>query len=196
MNESKDTEHTFARSTDLVLIKPIGSRMEPYTTTDKIAEFAEVSRKAVNQLLRRHLKDLEQFGKVEFEMEPLRGSRTGQRVKNAHLNEQQATLFITYLQNTPPVRRFKKRLVHDFFAMQLCKKLADALYIYALSIKDEARKGAYMKHVGKWQSRHNRETILTTAEELGAQVVVLDEASGTVGCIYAPHQAQSGKGVS
>lgn len=38
--------------------------------------------------------------------------------------------------------------------------------------------------------------ILTTAEELGAQVVVLDEASGTVGCIYAPHQAQSGKGVS
>lgn len=112
MNESKDTEHTFARSTDLVLIKPIGSRMEPYTTTDKIAEFAEVSRKAVNQLLRRHLKDLEQFGKVEFEMEPLRGSRTGQRVKNAHLNEQQATLFITYLQNTPPVRRFKKRLVH------------------------------------------------------------------------------------
>ena len=50
MNESKDTEHTFARSTDLVLIKPIGSRMEPYTTTDKIAEFAEVSRKAVNQI--------------------------------------------------------------------------------------------------------------------------------------------------
>lgn len=25
--------------------------------------------------------------------------------------------------------------------------------------------------------------LLTTAEELGAQVVVLDEASGTVGCI-------------
>lgn len=48
-------------------------------------------------------------------------------------------------------------------AMQLCKKLADALYIYALSIKDEARKGAYMKHVGKWQSRHNRETILKDA---------------------------------
>ena len=47
--------------------------------------------------------------------------------------------------------------------MQLCKKLADALYIYALSIKDEARKGAYMKHVGKWQSRHNRETILKDA---------------------------------
>ncbi len=48
-------------------------------------------------------------------------------------------------------------------AMQLCKKLADALYIYALSIKDEARKDAYMKHVGKWQSRHNRETILKDA---------------------------------
>lgn len=47
--------------------------------------------------------------------------------------------------------------------MQLCKKLADSLYIYALSIPDESRKQSYMKHVAKWQSRHNRETILKDA---------------------------------
>lgn len=29
---------------------------------------------------------------------------------------------------------------------------------------------------------------LTTAQELGAQVIVLDEASGTVGCLFMPHQ--------
>ena len=44
MNESKGTEHTFALSTDLVLIKPIGSRMEPYTTADTVAEYAKVKR--------------------------------------------------------------------------------------------------------------------------------------------------------
>lgn len=48
-------------------------------------------------------------------------------------------------------------------AMQLCKRLADALTIYSLSIKDEAKKQEYMKYVGKWQSRHSRETILKDA---------------------------------
>lgn len=47
--------------------------------------------------------------------------------------------------------------------MQLCKKLADNLSIYALSIPDESQKQSYMKHVAKWQSRHNRETILKDA---------------------------------
>lgn len=32
-----------------------------------------------------------------------------------HLNEQQATLLITYLKNTEPVRKFKKALVRGFF---------------------------------------------------------------------------------
>lgn len=49
MNESKGTEHTFALSTDLVLIKPIGSRMEPYTTADTVAEYAKVKRKTVEK---------------------------------------------------------------------------------------------------------------------------------------------------
>ena len=40
---------------------------------------------------------------------------TREQLRKAWMN---ATLFITYLQNTPPVRRFKKRLVHDFFAMR------------------------------------------------------------------------------
>lgn len=103
---------------DLVLIKPIGSSMEPYTTTDRIAEFAEVSHKAVNQLIRRHMKDLELFGTVEFDVEACPHKTGASLSKIYHLNEQQATLFVTYLQNTPPVRKFKKALVHDFFLMR------------------------------------------------------------------------------
>lgn len=103
---------------DIVLIKPIGSRMEPYTTTDKIAEFAQVQHKAVNQLINRHMKDLETFGTVEFDVEAVKAARGIKYRKIYHLNEQQATLFITYLQNTPPVRKFKQQLVRDFFAMR------------------------------------------------------------------------------
>ena len=119
MNESKGTEHTFALSTDLVLIKPIGSRMEPYTTADTVAEYAKVKRKTVNDLIRKHEKDLEEFGVLRFEIAlPTQGSKGGRPEKLYHLNEQQATLLITYLRNTEPVKAFKRALVREFYAMR------------------------------------------------------------------------------
>lgn len=48
-------------------------------------------------------------------------------------------------------------------AMELCKNLADALAIYALSIPDEQQRIAYQDHVKRWQRRNNRETILKDA---------------------------------
>ena len=39
-------------------------------------------------------------------------------VKVYHLNEQQATLLLTFLRNTPVVIEFKKELVRQFFAMR------------------------------------------------------------------------------
>lgn len=39
-------------------------------------------------------------------------------VRDYILNEQQATLLITYLRNTKPVRAFKKELVKAFFEMR------------------------------------------------------------------------------
>lgn len=45
-------------------------------------------------------------------------------------------------------------------AMELCKKLADQLAIYALSLPEGALRDAYRKFVEKWQARKNRETIL------------------------------------
>lgn len=101
---------------ELVLIKPIGSHMEPYTTADAVAEYAQVQRKTVNDLIRKHFADLEEFGVLRFEIAlPPAGSKGGRPEKLYHLNEQQATLLITYLKNTEPVRRFKKALVREFF---------------------------------------------------------------------------------
>lgn len=100
---------------ELVLIKPIGSKLEPYTTADKVAEYAQVQRKTVNDLINRHEKDLEEFGLLRFEIAAVERERGIKHMKIYHLNEQQATLLITYLKNTPPVRAFKKALVRSFF---------------------------------------------------------------------------------
>lgn len=99
----------------LVLIKPIGSKLEPYTTADAVAQYAKVRHKTVNELIRKHFADLEEFGTLQFEMEAVERARGVKYAKVYHLNEQQATLLITYLKNTEPVRRFKKALVRGFF---------------------------------------------------------------------------------
>ena len=91
---------------------------EPFTTSEVIAECAGVKRHAIQVLIQQHEKDFREFGKVSFEMRPLEGSKTGQTVKVYHLNEQQATLLMTYLRNTCVVRAFKKELVRQFFAMR------------------------------------------------------------------------------
>ena len=100
----------------LVLVKPIGSHMEPYTTADAVAEWTHIKQETIDHLIRKHKSDLEEFGVLGFEIRlPLAGSKGGRPEKLYHLNEQQATLLITYLKNTEPVRRFKKTLVREFF---------------------------------------------------------------------------------
>lgn len=102
----------------LVFLPPQGTAREPFTTSEIIADVAGVKRHAVNQLIQKHKADFEEFGKVAFEMQPLPGSRTGQNITVYHLNEQQATLLMTYIRNTETVRAFKKELVRQFYAMR------------------------------------------------------------------------------
>ncbi|MXQ49043.1 hypothetical protein GRB29_06555 [Streptococcus pneumoniae] len=64
-------------------------------------------------------KDLEVFGVLSFEIhKPQKGSLGGRPRKIYRLNEQQATLLVTYLDNTRPVRDFKQNLVKAFFEMR------------------------------------------------------------------------------
>ncbi|AQP43276.1 prophage ps3 protein 13 [Streptococcus gallolyticus] len=92
---------------------------EPYTTSEIIAECAELKQDTVQSLIRNHKDDLEVFGVFGFEIrKPSKGSLGGRPRKIYHLNEQQATLLITYLDNTKPVREFKKNLVGAFFEMR------------------------------------------------------------------------------
>lgn len=100
----------------LVFLAP--NTREPFTTSDVIAEFAEVKHHAIQQMIQKHESDFKEFGKLAFEMRPLPESRTKQKAKIYYLNEEQATLLMTYLKNTAQVRAFKKELVRQFYAMR------------------------------------------------------------------------------
>lgn len=94
----------------------LDGKKEPYTTSEIIAECAGVQHHTVTRLLRNHKERFEAFGFYGFEIHKLDGK--GRPKKVYHLNEQQATLLITYLDNTPQVVNFKTNLVKAFFEMR------------------------------------------------------------------------------
>lgn len=106
------------KTLQLVFWKAQAPTQEPYTTSEVIAEAAGMKRDTINRLIKTHKADLEEFGKVGFQIRPLPGSKTGQSVTVYRLNEQQATLLMTYARNTETVRAFKKELVKQFYAMR------------------------------------------------------------------------------
>lgn len=88
-----------------------------------IAEHTEIQEKSVSRIIRNHKADFEEFGVVGFEIravseEKLKMSQGGRPDKTYHLNEQQATLLMTYLSNTPKVVEFKKALVKAFYQLK------------------------------------------------------------------------------
>ena len=94
-------------------------KKEPYTTHEIVAEHAEIEIISVRKLIDKHKEDLEAFGVLSFEIhKPEKGSLGGRPRKIYRLNEQQATLLVTYLGNTRPVRNFKTNLVKAFFEMR------------------------------------------------------------------------------
>ena len=102
------------RSEPMELVYMDGKK-EPYTLSSIVAECAEIKHRHLKILLNKHREDFESFGKVQFKISP---SKSGQNVRDYILNEQQATLLITYLRNTEPVKEFKKNLVKAFFEMR------------------------------------------------------------------------------
>lgn len=99
---------------DLVFMH--GLNEEPYTTDKIISNHSNNSLHAVRQLIRTNKARLEEFGILAFEMRKLDGR--GRPEKIYHLNEQQSTLLITFLDNTPKVVSFKVSLVHEFYRMK------------------------------------------------------------------------------
>ena len=101
---------------ELVFIDPAKLDAVPFTTSEVIAEFAGVQHHTVTRLIQQHNSDFAEFGILRFKIEEIKGR--GQPRRNYLLNEEQATLLMTYLKNTERVRAFKKELVRQFFKMR------------------------------------------------------------------------------
>ncbi len=50
--------------------------------------------------------------------------------------------------------------------MNLCKKLANKLMVYALSIEEELLRKQYIEFISKWQTRRQREIVLKDAQDV------------------------------
>lgn len=88
------------------------------TTSLLVAKGVQVEHRAVLQLIRKYIPDFETFGSLIFETVKGKALPQGGFAKSteiAILNEQQATLLVTYCKNTEVVRRFKVALVKAFY---------------------------------------------------------------------------------
>lgn len=99
-------------------IVTLNSNNELVTTSLAIAEGVGNPHASVIKLIRNNLSDFEEFGRVEFEIQPFETAGGTQRREVAILNEPQAALLMTYFRNNGIVKEFKKRLVKEFYRMR------------------------------------------------------------------------------
>ncbi len=89
-----------------------------FTNSKIIADGTNNEHNSVTRIIRNYIEDFEDFGEVKFMDLKSKNPQGGRPIKIYLLNEQQATLLLTYLGNNEIVRQFKKNLVRQFYAMR------------------------------------------------------------------------------
>ena len=84
------------------------------TTSLIVAKGVDYEHRTVLQLIRKHLKDLHEFGTLTLGMRKSRGRPT----EYYNLNELQVYFLMTLMQNNEKVTRFKKELIKEFGRMK------------------------------------------------------------------------------
>ncbi len=97
---------------ELILLK----NNDVFTTSLVIAEGTGNEHESVVSLIKKYVKDFECFGRIEFT--DLKSGKRGRPTKVCYLNEQQATLLMTFLSNSEIVVKFKVELVKQFYQMR------------------------------------------------------------------------------
>jgi phage regulator Rha-like protein len=142
----------------------------PTTTSMRIANGTDNDHPSVLRLIRDNLADFEEFGLVGFEIAPRpAGQHGGGDVTVAILNEEHATLLLTYMRNNAVVKDFKKRLVHEFSALR--RGAAPALTLTPL---EYARKLVEAEERAEAEQAKSR--VLEAAIERDAPLVAKAEA--------------------
>lgn len=131
----------------------LDGKKEPYTTSEIIAECAEVQHHTITRTIRKNLERFESLGKVGFNIQAM---ESGQQSKIYILNEQQATLLITFLKNTDQVATFKENLVKAFFEMR--DEVAEFRYQRAL---EKPKRKTLHDSIENWEQapKHAHSTV-------------------------------------
>lgn len=131
----------------------LDGKKEPYTTSEIIAECAEVQHHTITRTIRKNLERFERLGKVGFNIQAM---ESGQQSKIYILNEQQATLLITFLKNTNQVATFKENLVKAFFEMR--DEVAEFRYQRAL---EKPKRKTLHDSIENWEQapKHAHSTV-------------------------------------
>lgn len=95
------------------LVVPIQG--EARASSEIIAGGVGAQHKNLLAMIRKYESDLAEFGQVAFQT---RLNRQGSPTEYAMLNEQQATLLLAFMRNSPKVIEFKIALVKEFFRMR------------------------------------------------------------------------------
>ena len=109
----QNANHDFVARTEIVTVFD----GEAVTSTVTVARETDNEHASVIALVRKYQADFSEFGGVRFQIEPFETAGGAQSREIALLNEQQATLLLTYMRNTSIVRDFKKRLVKEFWRL-------------------------------------------------------------------------------
>lgn len=92
---------------------------EPRASSEVIARGVGVQHKNMLAMIRKYQGDLSEFGLVAFQTRArCSGKHGGGDVEFAMLNEQQATLLLAFMRNSPKVVEFKIALIKEFFRMR------------------------------------------------------------------------------
>lgn len=106
-----DNMKELSKGNKLVFIQ----KYEVFTNSKIVSECANVQHGSIRKLTEKYKSDFEEFGILRFLNLKSKNLQGGRPEKIYLYNEQQATLLLTYLKNTLPVREFKKELVRKFY---------------------------------------------------------------------------------
>lgn len=133
-----------------------------------IAENTHSKARSVRLLIDKHIDDFKEFGEVSFEMtKPQNNEFGGRPNKIYYLNEQQSMLILTYLQNTPIVREFKKALIKEFYLIR---------ENFSIGLKQYNKLKDYTdKLENKLSSRPHLDELIESVGELNSKLVDLED---------------------
>lgn len=142
------------------------------TTSMAIAEGVGRPHASVIKIIRNNQSDFEYFGPIGFEIhkgKPLDQGGFAKSAEIASLNEQQATLLMTYMRNTPVIKDFKKTLVRAFYELARVKPIpAELNRMDILQMAMDAEKD-------KLSLKHEVE-ILKPKADFADQVAIAEDA--------------------